>query len=1174
MYKNKVSLALKVLLFTFYSCNQNAIDGSSRIQEKVKTDYIIVLGNGDTLQTGVPIKLKKDEVFIDNSKTSVVPLKAKPQVFIDDNTHIVKKPFSIKLSPIKEKLKALNNANTKLGRDTILFGKELNIKIDKPIKANAPFYKDNAKYDIQCFGQDQGLGSDYVFSMLEDSKGNLWFGHYFNGVSKFDGEQYTNFKGESDLLSSKNVWSILEDNEGNFWFSCTEGGLVRYDGETFTQYSKANGFLSNNVFGIIQDKHNNIWFATDKGVVKYNNNHFTYYNKEDGLSGNIVISLLEDSKGNIWMGTTTGMTVYSESKFIAYTFEDGLPPKNIISIFEDDDKNIWFGTYAGGVCKYDGDSLSVFTEKEGLINNSIKAIQQDANGDIWFGSNIGGLCKYNGKTFQHISIKEGLPSDRIRTLLIDSKQNLWAGTEGGGVFRFNINSFINSTPNPKSNEISEYGQVFSILQDTKSNLWFASNAGELVKYDGESYAIIGKEQGLDYHVIFKAIEDSNNNIWLGTWSGLIKFDGKQFVKFDRQSGLKHERAFDVFEDKNQNIWFLGYNAGISKFDGKKITNYTLSETPEQNSAFCIYEDKRGALWFGTESLGICKYNDVDDTFVFYTKKEGLTSNYAFEISEDNNQNIWVGTDNGMSRFDGKGFTNITKKDGLLDDAVSNITVDKNDNLWVTSQKGINCIVYNEQLVSKVSANRKVDHGKAFIVNYIKKDGLKSLDFYGGGYLDYDNNLWFATNKGLITLNLDTFSFSEETPSLRLNTIEVNENFIDYKALEDGDHIKTSEFLSKIKEGAQEVKAFNNYPEKLVLPHNLNHLNFKFSAIDWKAPHDIVYSFKIEALDKEWSTPSINNYADYRNIPAGDYTFKVKTIGKSGQWSNPLEYSFSILPPWWLSIWAKMAYILLGVVLVIASFKWYAFKAYKKQLVLEQIIADRTKIIKQQKEEVQSQKEELIMAYSSLEKERNKMELKALLNQINPHFIFNALNSIQQFIITNNVKESLNYFNKLGKLIRSSLEHSEMKYVSVFDEIHVIENYIDLENLRFADPIIAAFNTNQIDIYNTKIPPMFVQPLVENAIVHGLSKKAENKKIIIDLDEFPDYLLCSITDNGLGRKHKNKSENKNSGLIITQKRLNSVWDKPKTDITIKFEDLKNKELEPIGTKVIIKLPKNF
>lgn len=208
--------------------------------------------------------------------------------------------------------------------------------------------------------------------------------------------------------------------------------------------------------------------------------------------------------------------------------------------------------------------------------------------------------------------------------------------------------------------------------------------------------------------------------------------------------------------------------------------------------------------------------------------------------------------------------------------------------------------------------------------------------------------------------------------------------------------------------------------------------------------------------------------------------------------------------------------------------------------------------------------------------KQKFELKALLNQINPHFIFNSLNSIQQFIVNNDSRSSFEYFSRFGNLIRASLEHSELSSIPIHEEIEVLKNYVTLENLRFKDDILLDIDTGKLDKYALKIPPMFIQPIVENSIIHGFSEKTGKKIIRIRFEDLDEFILCTVTDNGVGRIRTSQTTRKksNSGLIITENRLKSIWMKADTDMMIIIRDLFDHNENPSGTKVLIKLPKSF
>jgi len=1162
------------MFFVFLSCTETPSlkeDRSSSIETiSDETAPYLVSEYGDTITTGVPIRLIGEKQPLITSSVSSQTLENPPRQW---------KPKNVPLSAGKPKIIPLRDvrplqtksSNSKPPKDTLIQGDKAKVSFPKATVANAPLYRDNAAVDVQWMDVDQGLNSAYVVFNFEDSKGYIWIGYYGGGLSRFDGEEFYHFTEEEGLLNNY-VWTIFEDSKGNLWFGHYYGGLTKYDGINFTHYTLENGFPDKTVWSIIEDTNQNIWFGTMNGAVRYRDNVFTHFTTENGLIGNSIAAMIQDSSGNIWFGTKgSGVSVYDGQSFASYTVNDGLPDNKILSLYEDINKNIWIGTNEGGVSKYDGEFLHIFTENEGLAHNKVISIVGDTHDNIWFATHGGGLSKYDGTSFYNITKSEGLPHNELRSLMVDSKNNLWAGTEGAGLFKFNPDTFSYRTPQTGL----PHEQVYSIYNDTNGNIWLGTFGQGLCKYDGIQYLCFSKEQGFPSENVISITEDRKGNIWFGTFDqGVFKFDGKIFTQFNTDSGLRSNMIWSILEDKSGYLWFGTELGGLTRFDGTEFTHFSLGEKFPTHTVWDIMEDRKGILWFATNTGGLCKYDD--GYFTFYTQNEGLPHDIVWSVLEDQQNNIWAGTQKGITRFDGEHFKNFTEKDGLSSNVVWSVLEDSKGNIWSGTNKGLNCIVYDTDAILQIDYSETIDEGTAHISSYYKNDGLKSVIFYANSAaVDNNNTLWFGNISGVLNANLDQFGFVHSPPAVQLNTIHINQKNIDYNRLHDVINDETSTFLKELGENAVGIEKFQNYPTNLSLPHYFNHLTFKFSGIDWAAPHKVVYSYKISGLDEEWSVSNAENKADYRNIPPGTYTFMVKGLGSSGQWSEPLSYPFSIASPWWLTNWAISSYILSCIFLLTVAFLWYSKRMIRKQLVLEEMVQARTHVIQKQKIEVENQQEELSRAYIELEKERNKMELKALLNQINPHFIFNALNSIQQFIMNNNTKSSLDYFSKFGKLMRSSLEHSELKFVSLYDETDVIKNYVDLENLRFKTPILLTFETGTIDIYNVKIPPMFIQPLVENAILHGLNSKKGERKINIKFEDNDAYIMCLVRDNGVGRSENTTAKSRiNSGLIITQKRLKSIWTNEAKYLSIKFRDLKDDSMKPLGTEVKIKLPKQF
>ncbi len=293
-------------------------------------------------------------------------------------------------------------------------------------------------------------------------------------------------------LVSQYIRSIFQDSKGNLWFGTIADGVVRYDTKTLRYFSNPDGFNSQSVFAINEDKTGNLWFGTDQGVYKYDGKTFRNYNQKDGLKhiGISRKSILVDKLGKIWVGTHGGVYQYDPSADSkggqCFSLFPLLPPINIADIMEDKNGNIWFASSNKGVFRYDGTSIVNFNEGEGLGNNYAGGIAQDKTGNIWF-TMKNGICKYDGKTFTKYTSKDGLGGTEFWGILIEQSGIIWV-TARGSTTRFD--SAI-PLPNPKAFTVFTSADglnccVQSMYQDKSGNMWWGTGQG-LYQFDGKRF---------------------------------------------------------------------------------------------------------------------------------------------------------------------------------------------------------------------------------------------------------------------------------------------------------------------------------------------------------------------------------------------------------------------------------------------------------------------------------------------------------------------------------------------------------------------------------------------------------------------------------------------------------------------------------------------------------------
>ena len=985
----------------------------------------------------------------------------------------------------------------------------------------ASFSAHAQKYNFRTYSLAEGLPQSQAYALCEDKRGNLWIGTRGGGVSCFDGKNFTNYT-EQDGLINNYVRAIIQDRDGNIWIG-TDEGISKYDGKTFTSYTKLNGLPDNAVNAIIQDRKGTIWFCTDKGgFCKMVKNGFKVFSKVDGLINDHVICAIEDIQGDLWIGTENGVSRMRNDQIINnYTTKSGLCSNILRGMAIDRSGMIWFATYTGGICKYDGSGFTSYRAKDGLASNAVLSILCDNQGNIWCGTTCCGVSRFDGKKFTTFTENEGLCNNNISALLQDMEGNIWLGSSGGGICRFDNERFINFMEKP-----TLLGSVvYSFLEDSSKNIWMGSSIGGVTVYNGNSYTRYSEKDGFTAQKVRCIFRDSKSRIWFGTLGdGIYIYDGRKFT----HPASKSSFIVGITEDKTRTIWFATLGGGVSYYSEKESRIMRPRIQPAQNRVFSIYTDKNNTLWLGTSGGGLCKFQhplDSDAAMVTYTTQNGMSSNIIRSIVADKAGNLWLGSGGGgIMRYDGKIFKSYTGKNGLASNNIYLLQFDKGDNLWVGTEKGMDRISFTDPGNSKIKSIHHFGRPEGF-------NGIETIQ--NASMEDSKGRLWFGTVNGTACFDPGKDEANKSAPQTHLTGIRL--------------------FFSNIAETpyGKHLSAWYKLPASLTLPYNKNHLSFSFVGINLHNPERVRYKWILEGFDNDWSPANEQTQATYSSLPPGNYIFKVKSCNEDGVWNaSPQTFNFEITPPFWATWWFRT----LGI-FVIASLL-YLFYSLRIRQIKRKDLAERNK----------------------LETERNiaQMEQQALLLQMNPHFIFNALNSIQGFISTKETSEAKRYLAKFGKLMRQTLENSRESQVVLEDEISMLTNYLDLEKLCQSDKFEYSITvSDNLDASQVSIPPMLIQPFVENAILHGIKPSPEKGTISINFSQGESgFIICEIRDNGVGLnaslalKNDSSTEHKSAAYEITKKRLNMMDESDKKP-NVFISDLSEEGMR--GTKVELRIP---
>ncbi|MFK7908436.1 MAG: histidine kinase [Chitinophagales bacterium] len=511
---------------------------------------------------------------------------------------------------------------------------------------------------------------------------------------------------------------------------------------------------------------------------------------------------------------------------------------------------------------------------------------------------------------------------------------------------------------------------------------------------------------------------------------------------------------------------------------------------------------------------------------------------CYDVSE---QRIWVGYTNGLFHYK-DAIEKETKHEGKAI-VVNNLIPAKKEGIWAST---IDKTILH---IQDTTVLRKIWIGETIL-------DLK----------EWKNYLFVGTHKGVYKYNLDNQTFEifntlDGLPSDNVTGLEVVNDTL-YIATNNGLTFIPANYtsvnvaapsisISKVAVWEKDTSLLSDYH----LPAFNNNLKIEFKGRSIRSQGGMKYKYRMLGLDSSWvKTRSNNNVVRYPSLPSGDYFFEVKTINEDGVESiHAAKVHFFIDSPYYLKLWFFLL-VIAGIAALISTFFLFRIKAIQKQ-------------------------NELISSQQSLETELIQSQLTALRSQMNPHFMFNALNSIQEYTLTNQKELASDYLGKFSDLMRLYLNHSRAHTISLREELDALDLYLDLEKLRFEDSLHYSVSiAHNIIAEDILIPSMLIQPYVENAIKHGLFHKKTNRQLNIEFTlSSSNSLVCKIRDNGIGRRQsmlinklrKNKPTSFATSAI--QNRLSLLNQNRSLKIEVTTRDLVNDEFKNQGTEVTIVIP---
>jgi ligand-binding sensor domain-containing protein len=951
---------------------------------------------------------------------------------------------------------------------------------------------------------------------------------------------------------------------------------------TFIQhYTTKDGLPSNNCYSIFQDTKQFLWIATNAGVSRFDGQRFENFTIDDGLPDNQILQIKEDHKGRIWFLAFNGeMSYFHNGQIYNSTNDETLRLLKfnavIISIFHDSKDRLWFGTNKNLLFMFDGKTLSKYSSKDQNNQFISSYANEDAQGRMWIYS------QNSVRLFKHGKfdlVNRNTPTALSYKMVASTNSNtMWYMDKKGLNYKRGRVQKLIKPINQKLTEL-ELG-YFHVDQD---DLWLSSQDG-VFHIDSTGHT----QHYLKGVPTAQVIKDSQQNTWFTSSEGIYMLPRKENRMFtiDKTHGLSSNVVKSILKDRKKNIW-LGLEGGfLNKVDNSnKISVFKVKRSRPYHTGLkklILSADGQSIFFASDEVLGVISNIHTDQPKKTYLQEQQQSVFVVKDFALNGEHSLAVALSSGVFTLKdvNKSFqfsmSGLQEGVDFFEDRAYSTFFDKQGKLWFSNTRGLHefskgklkPFSKNSHLTKRINDIKQLPDGtlvlatdgygllltdgKDILQHITQLDGLAS-NICGELFVS-GKDIWVITNKGINRICMDTSmpiveSF-QYTNALLKN--DVNDVYID----EDTAYFATNSGL---------VYFHNKKHNQLVAPpkalvtsivvdgikRNINDLNIKlnplnnkiafyFTAVDFQN-QDMWYRYRMKPVD-EWAETRIKRI-EISALEPGKYKFELQAKTINSDWGEPVFLSFELKAKLWETTWFKL------LLFALAGLGLYGIAV---------VVTKKQKNKEQQK---------LLLKNKIL-----MLEQRALQAMMNPHFVFNVMNSIQHYINTKDTSSANKVLTGFAKLIRKNLEICTKSYISLQEELEYLELYLSLEKKRFGNKLHYDIRIGAtIDKEETFIPSMLLQPYIENAIWHGIMPLEQGGDLNITITQQTQHdLLIEISDNGVGidnsLKHK-KFTHTSKGMNLTQERINLL-----NQIEVKPIQIQVKQNGDSGTsvKILIKI----
>jgi ligand-binding sensor domain-containing protein/serine phosphatase RsbU (regulator of sigma subunit) len=784
------------------------------------------------------------------------------------------------------------------------------------------------KYFFEKYGVEQGLSSSKVYSILQDKNDYIWLGTE-SGVSRFDGSKFENFS-VVDGMAAGGVYSLFEDKTGRVWFGHLNGGVSCFDNNRFIKLRFDTLNINSDITSIKQ-LGEYLWLTTyTNGAIRISipdrgDTIMTgiQYRGKKGLSDQVFNSCI-DKKGALYCIADAGIKKFNPANDMFETFS---PPGltkyfNVIAMYEDKNGDYWYGTHNGGLYKKEKSSpdstMKVYDIRDGLSKNFVSFITEDSKGNVWVGTWGGGITVFTGEKMKVYNKLNGNDALHIHYIIEDKEKNILIADQYQGFSIFKGDHFITYA----SEKFLPDQNVWAISEDESNKYWFGTNAGISVfnpsSSDREGISIYNEAKNTIGNSIRFIKPDHKGNIWIGTnGSGIFKYIIKT-GKFVYDTYLNKNLYSDgiitaLVTDLNDNLW-IGTNDGVAFWNNEKSVGYRYSQGNgiAGNLITALFCDSKGVIWIGSErKSGLTKHIPGTEKFTIVDTREEYVPK---TISETPDGRLWIGTSSGLIALkDDANVLLLNEENGLLSNNIKLLQPDGTAFLYIGTNLGLN----------------RYDLTTGNISTFSKRNGFIGIETHLNASLkDSKGNLWFGTANGVTMLAQDRMPPVNTKPFTHINRMEVN-----YMPCEMTAGLRL------------------NYREKSII--------FYYYSVCLVDPDAVKYKVMLKGAEADWRPVTDQTMAIYSALSPGHYTFRVKASNSYGYWDeNPVEYSFVIKPPFYLSAWFITLCLIVLIGTIFSYIKIRERNLIKEKKILEAKVVERTAEVVQKSMEIEEKNRDI------------------------------------------------------------------------------------------------------------------------------------------------------------------------------------------------------------------------